>query len=110
SLALPASLGDGFVGSATVSSSQKVYALVLNANPTNGAREIYETSKAPQTSLSFAIFRHLGSDMQKSVIAVRNTSPTSAAAVPFHYFALNGAEVTGSLLPGVTIPANGAYN
>ena len=109
SVALPTSLGDGFVGSATVSSSQKVYALVLNANPSNGAREIYETSKTPQTSLSFAVFRHLGSDAQKSVIAVRNTNPASAAAVTFHYYAPNGAEAAGSPLPVVTIPANGSY-
>jgi len=101
---MPASLPVGFVGSATVSSHAHVYPLVLNANDSNTARELYETTSKGQTSLTFPVFRNLGSDAQKSLIAIQNTDRTLPATVTFHYYAADGSEAPASPPADVIIP------
>lgn len=108
-IAMPASVPDGFVGSAMVSSKQKIAAIVLNANLQNSAREMYEGSRVNSNALDFPLFRHLGSAAQKSVIAIQNADPFASASVHFNYYNPDGSEAAGSPIAPVTIAPRAAY-
>jgi hypothetical protein len=101
---MPASLPSPFRGSAMVASDKQVQAMVLNANAGGTARDIYEGSGAPSTSVAIPVFRHLGNAAQKSIIAVQNTDASTAAAVTLHYFNADGTEGAGSPLAPVNVP------
>lgn len=105
---MPASVGDGFLGSATVSSLQKIAAIVLNANLRNSAREMYEGGTG-SAALTFPLYRHLGNPAQKSVIAIQNTDPFASASVFFHFYNANGTEANGSPLTPVTIAPRASH-
>ncbi|MGE5139058.1 MAG: hypothetical protein ACM3JD_06345, partial [Rudaea sp.] len=100
---LPASLGPEFQGSALVSADHAIQALVLNSNAANSARDIYDGGQASSTSLTFPIFRHLGNDAQKSIIAVQNLDPSAPAIVTLHYYKPDGSEAAGSPAASVAV-------
>ncbi len=100
---VPSSVGAGFSGSAIVDADRKIHALVLDANANNAARELYEGTLEPNTIVSFPVFRHLGSDAQKSVITIQNMNPSANAALTFHYYNSNGTEAAGSPLAPVNV-------
>ncbi len=103
-MAVPVTLTNGFNGSASVSSAQNIYAVALNNNSSNTARDIYEGTEPNSNSLIVPVFRNLGTKAQKSTLAIQNGDPTSSATVYFHYYNADGSEANGSPLAPVTIP------
>lgn len=77
-ITLPGSLGANFQGSAMISSDKNVQALALAANSNNSARDAYEGTSAPATHLTLPFARHLAADTQNSILAVHNTTASSA--------------------------------
>lgn len=106
---MPPSLPNAFIGSARVTSDNPVQAMVLNANASNTARDIYEGTALLATTLTFPAFRHLGNIAQKSIIAVHNPDPSASTDVNLHYYNANGSEATGSPLTTNLAPLASAY-
>lgn len=79
-ITLPGALGTNFQGSAVISSDKNVLALALAANGSNSARDAYESMNAPATNLTIPFARHLAMDTQNSILAIHNTTASSADA------------------------------
>ncbi|MBI4673496.1 MAG: hypothetical protein HY741_17730 [Chloroflexi bacterium] len=77
-ITLPGSLGANFQGSAVISSDKNVQALGVAANSNKSARDAYEGTSAPATNLSLPFARHLAANTQNSILAVHNTTASSA--------------------------------
>jgi uncharacterized protein YcfL len=100
---LPNSLGSGFKGAALVSSDKNVFAIVTDANSSQSARDLYEGSVNPSSTLTLPLFRHLAADTGNSIIAVQNTS-NSPANITLHWYNASGAEInsqTASSVPAL---------
>lgn len=97
--------GGGFDGSATVAASHPIQALAIGSNGSQTARDAYEGMQA-DTSLSFPLFRHLGSDAQKSRISIQNTSGSASVQATLHYYDENGNEQGASTQ---TLPPLGGH-
>lgn len=88
-ISLP-SLSSGFQGGAVVSSDKNVQAMVVDANTAQTARDAYEGTGAPAKILTLPLLRHLAANTQNSVVAVQNTTNTTADA-KLTYYDANGA-------------------
>ena len=99
----------GYYGAATISSASPVHAFALNANSNQQAREMIQGADAPSNSLTFPVFRNLGGDANKSILAVQNSSSTTNASLTFHYYQADGTEAAGSPVTGISVPPLAAY-
>lgn len=91
-ISLP-SLGSNFQGGAVVSSDKKIQAMVVDANSGQTARDAYEGTGAPSSTLTLPFVRHLGEN-QNSVAAIQNTS-NATGHVTFTYFDPSGTPIDG---------------
>jgi hypothetical protein len=77
-ITLPGSLGANFQGGAVISSDKNVQAIAIAANGNNTARDAYEGTSAPATNIILPFARHLAADSQNSILAIQNTTASSA--------------------------------
>lgn len=102
-ISLPGSLGSNFQGGAVISSDKNVQALALAANGNNTARDAYEGTGTPATDLIFPFARHLANETQNTIIAIQNTSASSADVTITFYNADDGQPAHQE---NVSIPAH----
>lgn len=80
-----------FNGSAVISSDKNVQAMVTDANSSQTARDLYEGTAATAQAITLPLFRHLAQNTGNSIVAVQNTSNTTAN-ITLHYYYPGGAE------------------
>lgn len=106
---LPASLGDGFVGSAVISSNRAIQVIAVNANDPNSARDAYQGIGNTPNVLTLPLVRHLEAGTQNSVIAVQNTSGTTGN-VTLHLYNPDGSEIGSGMTTRVAAFASIFFN
>ncbi|MBI4671405.1 MAG: hypothetical protein HY741_07015 [Chloroflexi bacterium] len=68
-----------------------------------------EATDSPATSLTVPLYRNLGTDANKSLLAAQNASSTTNAALTLHFYAADGSEISGSPITGISVPPLAAY-
>lgn len=103
---LPDSVGTHFNGAARVSSTDTLVALLQNANANQHARDVLQSTTVPSTTLAIPVLRNRGSDTDKSIVTIQNTSEISPTQVTLHYRNANGTEAGSDTQ---TIAPRGSY-